>query len=59
MLRTTPGARQVLVSYLQDLRTNPRPGPLRPRLEKAVSNMDTALERHLTNLSLSRIRSAN
>jgi hypothetical protein len=59
MLRSTPQARQVLVSYLQDLRTNPRPGPLRPRLEKTFLTLDAALERHLATLSLSKSRPAN
>lgn len=50
MLRSTPQARQVLVSYLHDLRTSTRPGPLRPRLEKAFLSLDTAMERHLDEL---------
>ncbi len=29
MLRSSPPARQALLSYLQELRTNPQPGPLR------------------------------
>jgi hypothetical protein len=59
MLRSTPQARQALVSYLQDLRSNPRPGPLRPRLEKAFLSVDSALEQHLANLSLGKARPAN
>lgn len=57
MLRSTPQARQVLVSYLQDLRTNPRPGALRPRLDKTALALDATLERHLAGLSLSKNRS--
>ena len=56
MLRSTPPARQALVTYLQDLRANPRPGPLRPRLEKIFLSLDTTLERHLTNVSLGKSR---
>jgi hypothetical protein len=59
MLRSTPQARQTLVTYLQDLRTNPNPGPLRPRLEKTFLTLDASLERHLTNLSLSKARPSN
>jgi hypothetical protein len=59
MLRSTPPARQTLVSYLQDLRANPRPGPLRPRLEKTFLNLDAALEQHLSSLSFGKSRPAN
>ncbi len=57
MLRTTPQARQVLVAYLQDLRTTSRPGTLRPRLEKTFLSLDSALERHLATLGLNKPRS--
>jgi hypothetical protein len=50
MLRGHPQARQVLVAYLQDLRGTPRPGPLRPRLEKTHPNLDAALAQHLNGL---------
>jgi hypothetical protein len=53
MLRSTPQARQVLISYLQELRTNPRPGPMRPRLATVFLSLDTALENHLANLDKS------
>ena len=59
MLRSTPQARQALVSYLQDLRGNPRPGPLRPRLEKVFLSTDTALEQHLANLGLAKASPSN
>lgn len=59
MLRGSPAARQVLVTYLQELRTNPRPGPLRPRLERVIPNLDAALARHLANLASSKSASAN
>jgi hypothetical protein len=51
MLRSTPKARDVLVGYLQELRSNPQPGPLRPRLATAFLSLDEALERHLSSLS--------
>lgn len=52
MLRSTPQARQVLVTYLQDLRSGARPGALKPRLEKVHAALDTALERHLAGLAV-------
>lgn len=58
MLRSTPQTRQALLSYLQDLRSNSRPGSLRPRLEKTALSLDAALERHLTSLSLNKVRPA-
>ncbi|MCI0680945.1 MAG: DUF1570 domain-containing protein [Gemmataceae bacterium] len=54
MLRSTPQARQALLSYLQELRTNPRPGPLKPRLAQAFLSLDEALQRHLEQLDLGR-----
>jgi hypothetical protein len=36
MLRGRPEARAVLLTYLQQLRTNPNPGPLGPRLAAAL-----------------------
>lgn len=56
MLRTTPEAKQALLSYLQDLRTNNRPGSLKPRLERALSAPDEALRRHLADLDLGKPR---
>jgi Protein of unknown function (DUF1570) len=57
MLKSTPQARQVLLAYLQELRTNPHPAPLRPRLERVFVNLDEALGRHLADLDLSKPRS--
>ncbi len=51
MLRSTPAAKKVLIDYLQELRSNPRPGPLRPRLAAAFLSLDEALDRHLTSLT--------
>ncbi len=56
MLRSTPQARQVLVNYLQDLRANSRPGPLRIRLEKAVPSLEASLAQHLANLNTAGIK---
>jgi len=54
MLRSTPQARAALVAYLQELRTNPHPSLLRPRLEKVFLSPDAALEHHLAGLSKTR-----
>jgi Protein of unknown function (DUF1570) len=58
MLRSTPAAKQALLSYLHELRSNPRPGPLRPQLAQAFLSLDDALQRHLADLELSRPRTA-
>ncbi len=50
LLRSTPQARKVLVDYLHELRTNPHPGPMRPRLAAAFLSLDGALDRHLAGL---------
>jgi hypothetical protein len=47
MLRGNPKAKEVLLAYLQQLRTKPNPGPLQPRLAEAVPSIDTALDRLL------------
>ena len=57
MLKSTPQTRQVLIGYLHELRTNSRPGPLRPRLDKVVLSLNPTLDRHLTDLDLSQTRS--
>ncbi|MCS7046443.1 MAG: DUF1570 domain-containing protein [Gemmataceae bacterium] len=54
LLRSTPQAKQVLLQYLQDLRSTPRPGPLKPRLEQVFLNLEDALQRHLADLDLVR-----
>jgi len=59
MLRSTPQAKQALLSYLQELRTNPRPGPLKPRLAQSFLSLDEALQRHLEQLDLNRPRTAS
>jgi uncharacterized protein DUF1570 len=54
MLRSTPQARQILLAYLQELRTNSRPGPLKPRLAQVYLSLDDALQRHLADLDAAR-----
>lgn len=51
MLRGQPEARTVLLKYLQELRTNPKPGPLGPRLLAAVPRLHESLEQHVTQLN--------
>jgi hypothetical protein len=46
----SPQARQVLLGYLQELRTNPQPGQLRPRLTAALQPPEEALQHHVANL---------
>jgi hypothetical protein len=53
MLHSSPKAKQVLVAYLQELRTNPQPGAVRPRLETAFLSPDQALREHLSELDRS------
>ncbi len=50
MLRGTPQAREVLLTYLQQLRTNPNPGPLQPRLAAITASPDDSLDRLLAAL---------
>jgi hypothetical protein len=50
MLRSTPQAKEKLLAYLQDLRVNPNPGPLRPRLATAFLSLDQAVQAHLAEL---------
>jgi hypothetical protein len=47
MLRGPAKAKQVLMEYLQELRSNPKPGPLLSRLEAAIPDLDEALRQHL------------
>jgi hypothetical protein len=58
MLRSTPPARQALLSYLQELRTNAQPGPLRPRLAHALPTPEPTLERHLIDLESVKTRAS-
>jgi len=56
MLRTTPDAKQALLAYLQELRSNSRPGALKPRLERAFPSLDDSVRRHLADLDLGKPR---
>lgn len=47
MLRGNPQARQILISYLRELRVTSQPGPLRTRLETVAAVPETALRQHL------------
>lgn len=50
MLRDKPEGKQVLLQYLQQLRTNPNPGPLQPRLAETFAVPDEDLLAHLSRL---------
>jgi len=50
MLRGKPEARKVLLDYLQQLRSNPTPGALQPRLATVYPSPEEALEKHLKQL---------
>lgn len=54
MLRGNPQARKELIGYLAELRTNPKPGPLMPRLARTTPNLNAALVRHLHEVDRSR-----
>lgn len=51
MLRSTPQAKQVLIGYLRELRTNPDPGKLAPRLASSFLSLETALRGHVADLA--------
>jgi hypothetical protein len=53
MLRDKAEAKAVLLEYLRQLRLNPNPGPLQPRLAVAYENLDDALNKHLATLDAS------
>lgn len=61
MMRTTPQAKQALLNYLHDLRTNPNPPALRPRLMKAIPSVspELAVQAHLNDLDRKVQRSAS
>jgi hypothetical protein len=50
MLRGQPQGRSVLLQYLQELRTNPRPGPMESRLAQVFLSLNEALDRHLADV---------
>jgi hypothetical protein len=53
MLHSSPRARQVLIGYLQELRSSSQPGPLRPRLTAFLLAPEQALREHLVELDTS------
>jgi len=57
MLRGKAEAKRVLVGYLRELRTNSKPGPLRPRLVAIYPVPDDALARHLAQLDAGKVQS--
>lgn len=50
MLRGSPAARQVLLQYLQQLRTTPNPGSLNARLLAVEPRLNEALTNHIKQL---------
>jgi hypothetical protein len=52
LLRDRPEAKAVLLDYLQQLRSNPNPGLLQPRLARVYPHPEEALTRHLARLDL-------
>ena len=50
MLRGRPETKPVLLAYLQQLRTNPTPGPLRPRLARLLSTPEEILAAQVSRL---------
>jgi hypothetical protein len=50
MLHGAPEGREVLLGYLQELRTNPNPGPMSPRLAAAVPSSEEALKMLMARL---------
>lgn len=50
LLRDRPEAKAVLIQYLQQLRADPTPGLLQPRLAKVFPALDDALSQHLIKL---------
>jgi hypothetical protein len=50
MLRGPADAKAALLSYLQQLRTTPAPGPLQPRLAAAIAPLNETLDSHISQL---------
>jgi hypothetical protein len=50
MLHGQPEGKAALLTYLQQLRTNPKPGPLEPKLAEIFPEPNAALEKHLEGL---------
>lgn len=58
MLRTTPEAKQVLLSYLSELRGASPPGSLKQRLARVIPGPEDAVRRHVADLDLTKKRDA-
>lgn len=58
MLRGEPKARPILLAYLHELRSNGQPGPLRPRLQAVVPNLEAALQQYVERLHTGNFRPA-
>jgi hypothetical protein len=56
MLRSGPVAKKVLLEYLQTLRTDPKPGPLLPKLRDAVPDPEQALVDHLSTVEIPKVK---
>ena len=52
MIQGPPEAKTVLLAYLQQLRANPNPGPLGPRLAEAVPQPDDAVRQHFERINV-------
>jgi Protein of unknown function (DUF1570) len=50
MLRDRPEAKALLIQYLQQLRVNPNPGLLQPRMAGVFPDLEEAFRQHLANL---------
>jgi hypothetical protein len=50
MLKGSPPVRNVLLTYLQELRHTRDPGPLEPRLAAVVTSPEIALKQHIAHL---------
>jgi len=51
MMHSSPDTRQVLLEYLQELRTNPNPGPLRDRLVAIAPHLDQRMLGYVASLN--------
>lgn len=58
MLHSSPDTREILISYLKELRTNPNPASLSGRLRGEVPNLDNRMLSHVGSLSSHTFRTA-
>jgi hypothetical protein len=58
MLRGNDKARKEVIAYLHELRTNPTPGPLLPRLARVVPDPNTAADQHVLEIERARLKAA-